>query len=139
MRIVMVSELKEWNLNSSNLEESLGILKDFLIDEWTQAVLAEDNIFWYETDSISLQKHLVGKVDWVKIEVRSNEHVPPHFHVILAEYEWSYEIKDCNKMNWDIPKKYEKKIILWYRNWWKEKLIEKWNSTRPESCPVGKI
>ena len=135
----MIKELVELNSASENLEESIEILKDFVMDEWTQAILWEDNIFWYDTDCISLQKHLVDRIDKSKIEIYSNEHPPAHFHFKVWGYKWSYDIKSCGKMNGDIPNKYEAKIKLWYRNWWKEKLTEKWNSTRPENCPVGKI
>ena len=139
MRIVMIKELQNLNSTSKTLDESIDILKDFIMDEWTQAILADDNIFWIKDDCISLQKHLVDKIDKAKIEVYSDEHPPAHFHFIVWENKWSYSIKECTKINGDISSKHEKKLILWYRNWWKVKLIEKWNNTRPTDCTVWKI
>lgn len=135
----MIEDLFDFNSSAENLEDSLQILKDFLADESLEAFLKAEKAFWIERDFIKSNKHFVDNIDSIKIEVRSNEHAPAHFHVHLAECEWSYEILNCNKMNWNIPRKYEKKIILWYKNWWKEKLIERWNSTRPENCIVWKI
>lgn len=135
----MLEDLVKSNNLAKNTDESFEILKSFLADESIEAFLEEENAFGISRDFIKSNKHFVDKLDSIKIEVRSNEHVPAHFHVHLAECEWSYEILNCSKMNWNIPRKYEKKIILWYKNWWKEKLIEKWNTTRPENCSVWKI
>ncbi len=138
-KIIMIEDLFDFNNSAKNLEDSLQILKDFLADESLEAFLKEEKAFGIERDFIKSNNHFIDNIDSIKIEVRSNEHIPAHFHVHLSECEWSYEILNCNKMNWNIPRKYEKKIILWYKNWWKEKLIERWNSTRPENCSVWKI
>ena len=121
------------------LEFCFEILKDFLLDESTEAFLAEEHAFGINEDFIKCNKHLVDNIDKTKIEVRSNEHPPAHFHVKIAEYESSYDIENCKHINGNLPRNYEKKVILRYRNGGKEKLIEKRNQTRPENCPVWKI
>ncbi|MDD4530456.1 MAG: DUF4160 domain-containing protein [Candidatus Gracilibacteria bacterium] len=138
-KIMMIEDLVEFNNYSVNLEAILKILKDFLEDESLEAFLKEEKAFGIERDFIKSNKHFIDKIDSIKIEIRSDEHPPAHFHVILAEYEGSYDILNCNKMNGNIPRKYEKKIVLWHKYGGKEKLIEKWNLTRPENCNVGNI
>jgi hypothetical protein len=101
--------------------------------------LGEEKMFWQTDDRIKCNKHWVDSIDKTKIEVRSNEHPPAHFHVKIAEFESSYDISDCKYMKGNLPRNYEKKVILWHKNWWKEKLIEKRNQTRPEHCKVWKI
>ncbi len=135
-----ITDLECLNKNSRALEESFWILKSFLSDESTEAFIDwEENFFWKPWDFIVVKEHLVDKIDNIKIEVRSDEHAPPHFHIMINEYEWSYKIEDCNKLEWNISKKFEKKVKLWFKLWWKHKLIEYWNSTRPTNCEVWKI
>lgn len=139
-KILMLSNLASLNQKAKNIEESFNILSDFLSDENTEAFLDwEENFFWRPWDFIIDKKHYVDRINNIKIEVRSNEHAPPHFHINFWDYEWSYEIENCNKLNWSVPKTYEKKIKMWFKYWWKDKLIEKWNNTRPENCKVWKI
>jgi Domain of unknown function (DUF4160) len=135
-RIAMISDLDKLN----SMDDAFEVLKNFIADESTEAFLDwEDNFFWKPWDFIIMKKHLVDKIQGIKIEIRSDEHVPPHFHVIINEYEGSYAIKSCEKLEWNISKQHEKKIKLWFKYWWKEKLIEKWNWTRPSNCEVWKI
>jgi hypothetical protein len=73
------------------------------------------------------------------IVIKAKEHPPPHFHVKYQGEDASFAITDCQRL----PgvkglEAYEYNI----RQWWKknkQKLIDKWNSTRPSDCPVGPI
>lgn len=139
MRILMLKDLSTLNNSTNNIEDSFEILKGFLLNDDTEAFLAEENAFWKNKDFIKCNKHWVDSIDKTKIEIRSNEHPPAHFHVKIAEFESSYDIQDCWYMIGNLPRQYEKKVILRYRNGGKEKLIEKRNQTRPEHCKVWKI
>jgi hypothetical protein len=75
----------------------------------------------------------------IKIEIRHNEHAPPHFHMIIDDNDCSFNIMTGELLNGTPDNiKILKKINKWYsKN--KSSLIKVWNATRPSDCPVGKI
>lgn len=81
-------------------------------------------------------KQLVAKVKSLKIEIYSNEHTPPHFHVKSPNVDASFDIQDCNKLEGTISNKDYKVIKFWHASA-KEILINAWNETRPTNCVVG--
>ncbi|WP_172730188.1 DUF4160 domain-containing protein [Neorhizobium tomejilense] len=85
-------------------------------------------------------KHLVGLVDGkLRVEVRANEHPPPHFHVTYDGEDASFSIVTGERLpNVHGLERYEKVIRLWWR---KNKLaiIAKWNDCRPTDCQVGRV
>ena len=83
-------------------------------------------------------RQLVAKVNGLKIEIYSNEHPPPHFHVKGGGINASFSILDCEHLDGQVSKR-EKTLIQWWHKHGKEKLIEIWNSTRPSNCTVGII
>jgi hypothetical protein len=72
----------------------------------------------------------------MKIEIRSNEHALPHFHVISPEIDASFRIDNCEILKGQIGTKDYKKIKYWHQSA-KSVLIETWNSMRPTDCVVG--
>jgi len=84
-----------------------------------------------------LTEDTVARINGLKIEVFSNEHPPPHFRVKYQSSTANFTIKDCERLNGsgDILR-FEKNIRLWWKTN-KQKLIDKWNSSRPAGCPVG--
>ncbi|MGE0019003.1 MAG: DUF4160 domain-containing protein [Draconibacterium sp.] len=75
----------------------------------------------------------------IKIEIRHNEHAPPHFHVIIDNNDYSVSIKTGEFLYKDKIKKRDRLAI---ENWFKENrslIIKTWNNSRPSNCPVGKI
>ncbi|MGQ3240419.1 DUF4160 domain-containing protein [Shinella sp.] len=85
-------------------------------------------------------KHMVSLVDGkLKVEVRANEHPPPHFHVVYDGEDASFSILTGERLpNVYGLERYEKMIHLW----WKQnqgKIISKWNDCRPTGCPVGPV
>lgn len=84
-----------------------------------------------------LTEDTVARINGLKIEVFSNEHPPPHFRVEYQSSTANFAIKDCKRLNGsgDILR-FEKNIRLWWKTN-KQKLIDKWNSSRPADCPVG--
>jgi len=75
----------------------------------------------------------------LRVEIRSNEHPPPHFHVLYSNEDASFAIEDCRRLpNVFGLERYEVEI----RNWWRvnqHKLAVIWNKSRPTDCPVGRI
>jgi len=75
----------------------------------------------------------------IKIEIRHNEHAPPHFHVIIDKNDYSINIRTGEFL---YKGKIKKRDRLAIENWYSENkdlIIKTWNSTRPSDCPVGKI
>ncbi|GMQ49376.1 DUF4160 domain-containing protein [Vibrio sp. 10N] len=81
-------------------------------------------------------KHLVSNQGGVKIEIFSDEHPPPHFHVKSGDIDASFSIEDCSVVDGTVRNKELKAIKFWH-NSLKQKLIEVWNETRPSDCTVG--
>ena len=74
----------------------------------------------------------------IKIEIRTNDHLPPHFHVSIDEQEAAFTIMGCNQMNGYIENKYLKSIKKWYKKN-RNVLICQWNLTRPSDKEYTKI
>lgn len=52
-------------------------------------------------------------IDSIKIYIYSRDHNPPHFHVLIAEYEELIIIEDLSTYSGNVPSKYRKKVIDW--------------------------
>ena len=75
----------------------------------------------------------------IKIEIRHNEHAPPHFHVIIEDNDYSLSIETGEFLNKRKIKRRDREAI---NNWYhknRDLLIKTWNDSRPTNCPVGKI
>jgi len=58
----------------------------------------------------------VKTIDAVKIDIYSREHLPPHFHILYAEYEELIVIETLNTYIGYVPKKQRKKVTDWALN-----------------------
>ena len=83
-------------------------------------------------------KHKVVHVENLKIQINSNEHPPPHFHVIAENLNASFTIEDCAHIKGEIAPSRIKLIKHWHKES-RDLLVKKWNETRPTNCPVGSI
>ncbi len=45
--------------------------------------------------------------------IRSKEHPPPHFHVYYAEHKATVDIRLCEIIQSDLPKKQTKLVLAW--------------------------
>lgn len=78
---------------------------------------------------------LVDRYAGLVIEIYSDEHPPPHFHVACGAGKASFRISDGSPLHGDLGRE-ERTIRRWHaRN--KPKLVAKWNASRPSDCPVG--
>jgi hypothetical protein len=66
----------------------------------------------------------------IKIEIRPNDHLPPHFHVIIDEQNASFTILNGELLKGSLDNKYIKTIKRWYKKN-RNTLICQWNLTRP--------
>lgn len=106
--------------------------------EWLNSLLTGPcYVEEYDGELILIEiKQLVDRVDSLKIEIYSNEHPPPHFHVKSSTINASFSIDDCSLLKGDVTRK-ERKIIEFWHLKSKPLLIDIWNSTRPDECVVG--
>ncbi len=51
--------------------------------------------------------------DGIKIDLYFDDHAPPHFHAIYAEYEELIEIETLETYQGKLPTKQRKKVIRW--------------------------
>jgi hypothetical protein len=52
-------------------------------------------------------------IDSIKIDIYSREHLPPHFHILFAEYEELIEIETLKTYVGYVPKTQRKKVTDW--------------------------
>jgi len=107
--------------------------------EWLEAILHNACSVWEEDDGelVLLEiRQLVVRVDGLKIEIYSNEHPPPHFHVKSPNVNASFSIEGCEHLKGEISRGDLKKIEYWHRRA-KPLLVEHWNKSRPTNCTVG--
>lgn len=118
------SELK----GAASLEDSVKVL-EFLLSGgfavWTDGTLY--NI-----------KQLVARVNGLKVEIFSREHPPPHFHISGGGVDATFSLVNCAHLEGAIPGR-EKRLVEWWYERSQTQLIQEWNKTRPENCPVGPV
>ena len=86
----------------------------------------------------NLTEYLIKTVNQFKVEIYSNEHPPPHFHVSYNGEANSFRIDNGEPLYDKGLKRYWKNIRDWHSDN-KSTLIKVWNETRPSNCPVGEI
>lgn len=117
--------------------EKLEGLDDYTA--WLEAILHNPcSVFEGNEKTFLIEiKQLVARVNGLKIEIYSNEHPPPHFHVKSPNVNASFDIENCNILEGKIDNNDFRKIKYWHKHS-KNTLINTWNSTRPGNCTVGK-
>jgi len=108
--------------------------------EWLEAILHGPCSIWEEDDGelVLIEiRQLVDRINGLKIEIYSNEHPPPHFHVKSPNVNASFSIESCEKLEGSINSQDLKKVKYWYQQA-RPLLIDVWNRTRSTNCTVGK-
>ena len=75
-------------------------------------------------------RHLVAKINDMKIEVYSNDHMPPHFHMRSAGINASFKIEDCKLIVGMVSASQMKLIRYWHARF-KSQLMVAWERSRP--------
>ncbi len=133
---IPIEKLKETPWFHNVDPERLKSFEDYAA--WLEAILHNPCNVWEENGEMFLIeiRQLVTRVNGLKIEVYSNEHPPPHFHVKSPNVDASFAIENCAVLEGKVDNRDRKKIELWHRKA-KPLLIAAWNSTRPTNCTVG--
>ena len=130
--------LRKWNRCHSIEPDRLKSLDE--IAEYLDSIISSGCEPIEKDGEISLMetRHQVSVKRGMKITINSNEHPPPHFHLKSATIDATFSIKDCSCLNGceSLSSKDKKFIKYWY-NGIRQQLIESWNKTRPDDCPVG--
>lgn len=91
-------------------------------------------------ETVFLEKAFIDRIKNLKVEIYSDEHPPPHFHVKTNDGdENSFRIDNAEPL---YPNGGLKKWFKNIKKWHSENryiLIETWNEMRPTDCPVGPI
>lgn len=133
---IPVAKLKETPYFHLVDPDKLDSMDDYAA--WLEAILHNACTVWEKDGEMFLIeiKQLVARVNGLKIEIFSNEHPPPHFHVKSPNVNACFDIESCNILEGEVTNRDKKKIQFWH-NHAKLLIIEAWNSTRPTNCSVG--
>lgn len=123
-------KLTEVMINAAARAKSLDELSKLASD-----ILANDPTF-YEDGSVSYGRQVVLRCGAVRIEVRPNEHPPPHFHVIGPNISASFAIRNGELLKGNAGPSEMKVVSLMYKGG-RNVIIRAWNNSRPSDCPVG--
>jgi hypothetical protein len=77
---------------------------------------------------------IIGIVDAAKLYMYPNDHPPPHFHVLFAEYRAVIDIRTMKLSRGDLPKAKLRAIIKWAKLH-RTELIEAWSITQQNLVP----
>jgi hypothetical protein len=80
----------------------------------------------------------VDQIRGLRIDIRTREHGPPHFHVSGADVNASFSIRDCELLAGHVDGNSQRLIKVWHSAA-RPLLVRVWNETRPADCPVGPI
>jgi hypothetical protein len=90
-----------------------------------------------EDGTLVEERKVVGRLEGFELRIYPNEHPPPHFHIVNSEFDASYKIEDCSKLNGSkLKKNMLKKLKVFHREN-KESLIKVWDEMRTSDCSVG--
>jgi hypothetical protein len=118
------SELKD----SASLEDSVKVL---------ELLLSGGFAIWTDGTLYNI-KQLVARVNGLKVEIFSREHPPPHFHISGGGIDATFSLADCAHLEGEIPGR-ERRLVEWWYERSRTQLIQEWNKTRPDNCPVGPV
>lgn len=123
-----------YNLIEKQLDEGSSL------SELTQVlyILLNGDFAVWEDGSLYSIRQLVDRFEGLKVEIFPREHPPPHFHVKGGDVDVCFSIDECDLIEGRLDGR-RKDLIKWWHSRCKAKLIEIWNATRPDGCPVGII
>jgi len=79
----------------------------------------------------------VAVVDGAKIQLYANEHPPPHFHVVFAEYRVQIDIATLTVLRGSLPRAKLATVLAWAEPR-KPELLKAWETVVANELP-GKI
>lgn len=88
--------------------------------------------------TLTLLEDTFKRFDKVRVEVRGDEHPPPHFHVVDGSRDASFRVDNGEYIVGDISRSLAKVIKSWFPGAMRV-VAEAWNNSRPTDCPVGPV
>jgi len=107
--------------------------------EWLESLFHNGCYIWEDANGekkLIETRKAITRLKGLKIEIYSNEHPPPHFHVKSPNVNAIFDIENCKKLKGTIDSKDYKLIKYWHKKS-KDILIKAWNERRPTECTVG--
>ena len=77
---------------------------------------------------------IIGVVSGTKLYMYPNDHPPPHFHVLFAEYRAVIDIRTVKLSEGDLPKAKLRAIIKWAKSR-RVELLGAWDITQQNLIP----
>ena len=77
------------------------------------------------------------RFDGIRIRMYTDDHNPPHFHVIYSEYNASFGVASLEKIEGDLPRRIERRVRKWASKH-KPELEENWHLIQ-SGCPSRPI
>ncbi len=120
------------------IEQRVNAASDLLASAKALEHLLSGGFAVWEDGSLYSVKQLVARVNGLKIEVFAREHPPPHFHISGGDIDATFSLIDGSHLHGQISGR-EKALVGWWYERSRTLLIDTWNKTRPEDCPVGPV
>jgi len=76
-------------------------------------------------------------IENLTVYIYSNDHHPPHFHVIYQDKSASYKICDCSVLKGSLGNRNDKIVLNWYNRIGRSKLEQEWKNLRPGEIIIG--
>jgi hypothetical protein len=92
-----------------------------------KTIVREDGVFYFI-------KELVGRIRNLKIEIYSNDHNPPHFHVKSSDksIDATFRLDNCKLLQGNLNSKDKKRIQKFFEDETNKNLMKKmWNKSKP--------
>ena len=67
----------------------------------------------------------ICRFDGIEVWMHRDDHGPPHFHVVYAEYQAVVEIAEMELLEGNLPPRIRRKVLTWARSH-SEELTEDW-------------
>ncbi|MBN2292930.1 MAG: DUF4160 domain-containing protein [Pirellulales bacterium] len=71
----------------------------------------------------------------IRMYFAPGEHPPPHFHAYYNEFKASVDIRTCETIEGNLPRRQEKLVLAW-AELHQEELMENWNLVMNGENPV---
>lgn len=94
---------------------------------------------YHEEFGIYFIKELVGRIRNMKIEIYSNDHNPPHFHVKSSDksINATFRLDDCTLIQGNVNRKDKKRIEAFYNDSETKDFMKKmWNKSKDNNRKI---
>jgi hypothetical protein len=90
----------------------------------------------WEDGTLYNVRHLVDRIQSLKIHIYAGDHAPPHFHIAGPDIDAAFTIENCTLLKGRMKGKKQQLVRWWYERS-RPLLVKTWNETRPGDSTVG--